>query len=428
MPDDTNGVRDVFVFDRSTDAIERVSVAGDGTQANGASAYSALSADGRYVAFESEATNLVPDDTNGVRDVFVFDRATGAIERVSVAGDGTQANFGSAQPGLSADGQVVAFISEASNLVPDDNNGSYDVFVFDRVADAIERVSVASDGTEAVVPTTDFALSADGQVVAFSSEAMNLVPGDTNSVLDVFVFDRASHTTERVSVASDGAQGIGNSFTPALSADGRFVAFSSDSWNLVPGDNNGLVHVFVFDRDSDTIERVSVAGDGTQANSDGYLPRLSADGRYVAFHSMASNLVPGDTNGVADIFVRRLGSEDQVEYAFTGFFEPVQMGALNLVTANRTIPLKFHIDGGFGLDAVSGSPTVRRISCQTDEPVSDIDDGETTSSGKSGYEYDATTDEYQYNWKTQRSYAGSCRQVTLTLADGTNYFANFQFR
>ena len=141
-------------------------------------------------------------------------------------------------------------------------------------------------------------ISADGRYVAFISDASNLVPGDTNGVTDIFVYDRQTGTIERVSVAADGTQGNGGSCQPSISADGRYVAFSSYASNLVPGDTNGISDVFVYDRQTDTIERVSVAADGTQGNSYSWQPAsISADGRYVAFSSFASNLVPGDTNG-----------------------------------------------------------------------------------------------------------------------------------
>src|SRR5262249_13443691 len=202
---------------------QRVSVASDGTQANDRSGFPALSADGRVVAFESLATNLVPRDTNRDWDVFVHDRQTGMTERVSVASDGAQANGPSTWVSLSADGRVVAFRSRASNLVPGDTNGTYDIFVHDRQTGMTERVSVASDGAQANGPSSFLALSADGRVVAFESRANNLVPGDTNGPADVFVHDRQTGVTERVSVASDGTEGDNVSRSPALSADGRFV-------------------------------------------------------------------------------------------------------------------------------------------------------------------------------------------------------------
>ncbi|MCY2990669.1 MAG: S8 family serine peptidase [Planctomycetota bacterium] len=297
---------DVFVFDRQSDSVERVSVANDGTAANGQSHDPSISADGRFVAFWSDAGNLVPNDRNGWEDVFVYDRVEHTVELVSVANDGTQANRDSRNPSISADGRFVAFWSSASNLIAGDTtNGG--VFVVDRKNASIERISVAADGTPGDGWSQDPSISADGRFVAFQSYAANLVPGDTNDEADVFVYDRQNHTIERVSLASDGTAGNGNSGSPSISADGAYVEFVSRASNLVPGDKNGLEDVFVYSRQTHTVERISVSSDGTEGNSYsgeyGARVGLSADGRFVAFESMASNLVPGDTNGNRDIFV-----------------------------------------------------------------------------------------------------------------------------
>src|SRR5437773_218323 len=187
---------------------ERVSVASGGTaEGNDTSLGSALSADGRFVAFDSAATDLVAGDTNGATDVFVHDRQTGTTERVSVASDGTQGNNASSYPALSADGRFVAFDSDATNLVAGDTNGATDVFVHDRQTGATERVSVTSGGgTQGNGTSGGFfsfpALSAAGRFVAFQSDATNLVAGDTNGATDVFVHDRQTRTTERASAPS----------------------------------------------------------------------------------------------------------------------------------------------------------------------------------------------------------------------------------
>jgi Tol biopolymer transport system component len=309
VPGDTNNAPDVFVRDRQAGQIERVSLATDGTQASGFSLFlrgsfsPSLSADGRFVAFVSDASNLVPGDTNNVYDVFVRDRQAGATERVSVGAGGAQADGASVSPSLSADGRLVAFESHATNLVPGDTNNAHDVFVRDREAGPIERVPLAADGGRANGESYSPSLSADGRFVAFESYATDLVPGDTNGQRDIFVRDRQAGTTERVSLTADGAQAGGNSTSLSLSADGRFVAFVSGD-NLVPGDTNGVTDVFVRDRQAGATERVSVGAGGAQADEASSLPSLSADGRLVAFVSDAANLVPGDTNGQRDIFVR----------------------------------------------------------------------------------------------------------------------------
>ena len=168
----------------------------------------------------------------------------------------------------------------------------------------IERVSVATNGTQGNGPSTGNTISADGRFVQFSSTASNLVPGDTNGWQDSFVYDRQTHTIERVSIAADGTQANNlASGSNAMSADGRYVAFESMASNLVPGDTNATVDVFVYDRQTDNIRQVSVAADGTLGNKISTFPFISADGRYVGFSSIASNLVPGDTNGLQDVFV-----------------------------------------------------------------------------------------------------------------------------
>src|SRR5688572_7972318 len=199
----------------------RVSVDSSGAEANWDSDSSAISADGKFVAFESYADNLVAGDTNGFADVFVHDRATGITERVSVDSSGVEGNGNSHGPSISADGQVVAFYSYAKNLVAGDRSFDFDVFVHDRATGITERVSVDSSGVEGNSSSSSPSISADGQVVAFESYASNLVAGDTNGYWDVFVHDRASGITERVSVESSGAEGDNDSGYPSISADGQ---------------------------------------------------------------------------------------------------------------------------------------------------------------------------------------------------------------
>jgi len=304
VPGDTNNTDDVFVHDRRTGTIRRASVSSGGTQGNADSGLPAVSADGRFVAFDSMASNLVPGDTNGKRDVFVRDREAGTTRRVSVSSGGTQGKSFSSDAALSADGRFVAFESLASNLAPGDTNNATDVFVHDRRTGTTRRVSVRTGGGQGNGHSFDAKLSADGRLVVFVSGATNLVPGDTNNMDDVFVHDLRTNATQRVSVSSGGSQGNDDSFClPALSADGRFVAFESLASNLVPGDTNGFEDVFVHDRWTGTTRRVSVRTGGGQGNGHSFGAKLSADGRVVAFESFASNLVPGDTNERVDVFV-----------------------------------------------------------------------------------------------------------------------------
>lgn len=304
---DTNGDRDVFVSEVATGKTTRVSVTSSGAQGNGDSGYDPIiSGDGRFVAFASYASNLVGGDSNGTRDMFVHDRASLTTRRVSVASSGAQGNGNSFDPFISADGLVVSFSSKASNLVAGDSNGKTDIFVHDLVTGLTRRVSIATGGGQANGTSEDAVLSGGGRFVAFSSLATNLVSGDTNSVRDTFVHDRATGTTTRVSVATGGAQENGASgYNPSISIDGGFVAFNSAASNLVNGDTNGDRDVFVHELATRTTTRVSVSSSGAQANgSSSSAPSISEDGRFVTFLSSATNLVSGDTNGDRDVFVR----------------------------------------------------------------------------------------------------------------------------
>ncbi len=308
---DTNGVQDIFVHDRVTRITTRVSVASNGTQANiFGSDHASLSADGRFVAFEAAATNLVPGDTNGQIDVFVHDRETGTTTRASVASDGTQGNRPSIAPAISADGRFVAFASGATNLAsPCSSAGG--IFVRDRLAATATCISVGSDGTPGNNGGAEPALSANGRFVAFTSNSTNLVDGCGGGLplmkTDIFVHDRVTATTTCESRAADGRPGNSISGSPALSADGRFVAFGSESTNLASPCTQGF-HIFVRDRLTGTTTCASVAPDGTQGNAGTVKVTLTANGdsRLVAFPSAATNLIRGDTNGSADIFVARL--------------------------------------------------------------------------------------------------------------------------
>lgn len=324
VPGDTNDRGDIFVLDRARGTIERVSVASDGAQADAGSGSPSISADGRYVAFSSFATNLVPGGTSIARpDIFVHDRQTGLTERVSVSSTGQESDgWPSWEPSISADGRYVAFESWASNLVPGDTNGSYDVFVRDRLAGTTERVSVASDGTEGNSSSQYPDISADGRYVAFESRSRTLVLPDANNAADIFVHDRVTRTTERVSIGTDGSESNQASFNPVISADGRVVAFEGWGFNLVPGDFNRAPDVFVHDRQTGVTDRISVSSDGAEGSVNGHSlrPAIAPDGRHVAFHSAATNLVPGDTNAAWDVFVHDLatGATERVSVDASG--------------------------------------------------------------------------------------------------------------
>jgi hypothetical protein len=311
VPNDTNQEADVFVHDRTTDTTERVSVSSRGRQANEFSSRPALDASGNLVAFDSAATNLAGSDANGSQlDVFVHNRTTHKTKLVSLSAREIQGNSGSHSPTVSADGRFVSFVSTASNLVPRDTSTD-DIFVRDLLKGTTERVSESSTGEPGNSSSTLASISANGRWVVFQSFASNLVPGDTNGHFDVFIHDRKTGLTELVSVNSDEEQGDAPSSRPTVSGNGRLVAFISSATNLVPSDTNENVDVFVRDRSAGTTERVSVNSEEQQADGTSQdairgfpasSPDITAEGRHVAFHSSATNLVPSDTNTCPDVF------------------------------------------------------------------------------------------------------------------------------
>jgi len=329
VPGDTNNAGDVFVRDRRTGTTERVSLSSAGAQGGEESFGTSITPDGRYVSFASRAPNLVPGDTNGQTDAFLRDRRTGTTTRISVSARGAQGNGESTFPKLSADGRHVAFQSWATNLMPGSpaagvfvrgldsgtleristtgtgatisGNGRYvafdtsgDVFVRDRHTRTTTRISVATNGGQADNDSGTAAMTPDGRHVAFDSLASNLVPDDVSGPRAVFVRDRGTGTTTRIATGTN----------PALSADGRYVAFQARPMDVVPGDPGEQTQVFVRDRNTGTTTRISTATDGGPANGLSYQAALSADGGQVAFHSAATNLIPTDTNTVGDIFIR----------------------------------------------------------------------------------------------------------------------------
>jgi Tol biopolymer transport system component len=300
---DSNNARDVFVRDLQGGQTTRVSVGSSGAEGNGDSFEPAVSADGRFVAFSSAATNLVAGDTNNANDVFVRDRQANTTTRVSVGLAGAQANGGSDAPSISGDGRLVAFTSAATNLVDGDTNNQRDAFVFDRQTGTTTRASVAYNGDQPILDSFTPELSADGRFLVFTSFASNLVEFDINEGSDVFVRDLQAGTTTRVSEYTGGFEAEGDSLRPAISADGRYVAFDSDAWNLVWGDTNDVFDVFVHDRQTGYTTRISLDDSGGQSDGASFRPSLSADGRYVAYFSDASNLVAGDTNGASDVIL-----------------------------------------------------------------------------------------------------------------------------
>jgi Tol biopolymer transport system component len=317
---DTNRARDVFVHDRQTGETTRVSLGPGGAEANGDSFAPAISGDGRYVVFSSSASNLVPGDTNRANDIFLRDRVANTTARISIGVGGAEPNGGSYTPAISANGNVVAYTSDATNLVSSDVNGVRDVFVYDRATGKTTLASVSTNGTQTNAPSATPALDADGGIVAFSSFADNLILGDENETSDVFVHERQTAKTIRVSVYNGGFESDGDSFHPALSADGRLVAFQSDAFNLAWYDPDEGFDIYVYDRQADVVSAASADDAGNLGNDTSTAPSISSDGRFVAYDTEASDIVPGDLNGASDVVLydKRSGAATRLSVGNSG--------------------------------------------------------------------------------------------------------------
>jgi Tol biopolymer transport system component len=321
----------VYVHDLRTSTTTLASVSTAGVAGNRMSWEPAISFDGRFVAFESWADTLVPGDTNVVADIFVRDLIAGTTERVSVSSAGIQGNGGSSEAAISADGRFVSFTNTSNNLVVGDTNLMPDVFVHDRMTGLTTRVSVESLGAQGNGECRYSSLSGDGRYVGFSSTADNLVTGDVNGFEDVFVHDRISGATVRASENALGAGGDGSSMKPTFSRDGRFVSFQSLSSNLVAGHLSPGFDIFILDRQAGTMRLASASAAGTPGNGTSFRAQMAGDGRHMAFASYAENLVRGDANGEEDVFVVHFG--DAVVHLAAAGSCP---GPLNVTVWNAT--------------------------------------------------------------------------------------------
>jgi Tol biopolymer transport system component len=371
---DTNAKRDIFWRDTNLtattadDSIARLSVSSGGTQGDDHSTNVSVSSDGRYVAFQSDATNLVGSDTNAKTDIFWRDTnltattADDSIVRLSVAAGGTEGDGNSTAPAISGTGRYVVFVSAATNLVTGDTNAKTDIFWRDTnltattADDSIVRLSVAAGGTEGDNHSTAPAVSSDGRYVVFESNATNLVTGDTNAIMDIFWRDTnltattADDSIVRLSVAADGTQSDNQSTKPSISSDGRYVVFDSDATNLVTGDTANKRDIFWRDTNltattsDDTIVRISVNSSAVQGNLHSYAPTISADGSYIVFSSASTNLVTGDTNAVIDVFTIRLGATTGDDLLLGSAQAEIMLG----LAGNDTV------SGSLGADTLSG--------------------------------------------------------------------------
>jgi Tol biopolymer transport system component len=316
--DRNGGAADIFVKHTVTGSTFLVSLDSSGNQAQGQSFDPAITGDGSYIAFETDDNGLVAGDSNNKRDIMVRDSQAGTTSRVSTDSSGAEGNGNSYNAAISADGRWVAFESDASDLVAGDNNGKRDVFLKDRQNGATTRVSTDSSGSGGNGDSFHPSVSADGRYIAFESDATNLAGGDSNGMRDIFVKDRQTGATTRVSTDSSGAEASNFNSYPSISADGRWVAFESDAADLVSSDTNHLRDVFVKDRQTGTTVRVSTDSQGNEGHEapggagigavGSEHPSLSADGRYVTFQSDMVDLVTGDTNVKRDIFIKDVHS------------------------------------------------------------------------------------------------------------------------
>lgn len=291
--------------------VTRVSVDSNEVQGNAISYIGDISADGRFVAFDSEATNFVLDDTNGVGDVFLRDLQLGTTVRVSVTATGEQANGGGGTPSVSADGRFVAFESGSTNFVSGDANGFGDIYVKDMLIGAVTRASVTSTGAEPNNESTTASISGDGRYVVFDSDADNLVPNDMNGAGDIFVRDLQLGTTTGVTVS-----GNAGGFDGSISLDGQYIVFNSRSTNLVSDDTNEVMDVFVYSIQTGQIVRASVDSSGVQGDHSSIEPSISGDGRYVTFSSSSNNFTSIETYGYSHLYVHdmQLGSTTLASY------------------------------------------------------------------------------------------------------------------
>jgi Tol biopolymer transport system component len=323
VPEDTNGVEDIYVKNFYTGTLQRVSTGAGGAQANGASLWPVLSYFSDKLLFGSAASNLVPGDTNGKVDLFLKDLVTGTVQRVSTAADGAQANGAMEEcaPTFSPNEQTVMFASLANNLVPG-SSGDYNIFIKNLATGSVQQVSVAANGVTPLNGTSQYPLfSPDGHKVVFDFDPYSPIPGDANGAIDVYVKNLDTDALTLVSTSSTGVLGNGDSEGGLFSPEGRYVYFTSIANNLVPGDTNGRWDIFRKDLATGELVRVSVAADGSElaggTGIDGHIEAsgswvgtISSDGHYLLFASDATNLVAADTNGAFDLYVKDLWTGD----------------------------------------------------------------------------------------------------------------------
>lgn len=331
VADDNNDFDDVFLKDLTTGEVVLLSAG-----ANDLSEDAVISSDGAFVAFVSEADNLVPDDEDSVDDIFLYEVATGAIERISFNPSEPISSRSSSTPSISADGRYVGFISGRNNLIENDDNNRDDVFVFDRLNGTYERADVTESGAATLASTREAVMSRNGRYVAFASGDPNVVSDDTNAASDIFVRDLQMATTSRVTLDESGQEISGADFELFAVSDNGEVVFVSDS-ALVAEDTNTRDDVYLVSTTPGSLELISIAPSGDAGNGTSDQAAISADGQHVAFVSGAEDLVASDSNSREDIFLRNRQSGTTILVSLSSTDEQADIGSeLPSVNANGT--------------------------------------------------------------------------------------------
>ena len=317
----------IFVYDRQLQVRELVTVGIDSLDANNSSYAPSISADGRYVVFTSNATNLVAADTNGLRDAFLRDRQAQTTIRISQAPGGAEADDYSAWARVTSDGSEVLFSSEAGNLIPNDNDGKLDVFSYSMADGSLSLISKGFDGLPGNNVDNIHDMSPDGRFVLVSSKSTNIVQGSEDSTFTtLFLYDRQANTVEKVPFTETGEELNSHTGAAAVSDDGRFVVFNSSADNIVIGDNNGRKDVFLRDMSKQTTRLLSMNLNGDVGNEQSSIPDITADGQFVVFGSFASDLVANDFNTYKDIFVVSTTEPNEPPIANAGVDQSIFLG------------------------------------------------------------------------------------------------------
>jgi Tol biopolymer transport system component len=335
-PPQVGNARDIFLRDRTAGTTTLISVSTGGGEANGASFLPDVSDDGNRVVFESSASNLVAEDGNGKTDVFLRDLALGKTFMLSLSTSGTGGNQASRNAVISADGDFVVFDSNATDLVAGDTNNKRDVFVFDVNAATLERVSLGPGGVEGDKDSRFPDISADGNLALFVSSATNLIVGDTNGWQDIFVRDRAAGITELVSKSAAGSLANYSSFGAQLSDDGRYVAISTGATNLTVPPTPKLVGMVRVDRATGQVDPTALSHCNLPLLVIPVTEAISADGSAVAFASESAHAVAGDVNGTLDVFLHDLDALSTTPPCTFCVIAPTSNGCLPSISAVGT--------------------------------------------------------------------------------------------